>query len=256
MDQVAFDGLMASTALPLYRDDREEDQPSTTYSQGQSTMIDDSVVMPTELRMTVGGVQCLVVRAPISYAIAPVDYPVESARVMACIIGHAFAGGGGRDLQPLPTSALTTVGLLEGVDADPRKKYTEILFADLLPSHFRKPLLSRLAIILDPDELQDRRIIPLESSFTSLLAFLKQHPKIAAPQLTITPRGYFKATWRKARDSFVTLEFRGRNDVHWLVFAPNSERPDGIEPGAGESDFRQVMKRLKNYKADQWMRRA
>lgn len=115
-------------------------------------------------------------------------------------------------------------------------------------------IYNRLSVILDPDDLADENITPRKASFVDLIDFFVAHKLLMQPRLGITRKGNFIASWRRAKNMLVSLEFIGKGRIDWLIFAPNAAEPNFIETAAGEANFTTIMQRIRSFRAEGWMK--
>ena len=125
-----------------------------------------------------------------------------------------------------------------------------------LPPAIYASFRDRLRTILDADELKNEGITPRQESFFDLIEFFSKQKSLRAPTLGITRRGNFVASWRAARDKLVTSQFLGEKRINWLIFAPGTDDSSMMETAAGETSFQNIMRRVRSFKADQWMKRG
>jgi len=73
------------------------------------------------------------------------------------------------------------------------------------------------------EELPEEQPLSSDSLF-SFYEFLKQNPDLEYPQVTLTYEGNIHAVWRKSDRQLFAIDFVGKDDIHYVLFAPNWKR--------------------------------
>lgn len=129
-------------------------------------------------------------------------------------------------------------------------------FKEHLPADTYSVILVRLGTILDPDEWNLRDELPDAGSFDQMLFFLARHKELCTPRVFLSPKGFFVASWRAARNQLTTLEFYPDRKIRWLVFAPPLPDEQTKHRGTGDGSARKIWSYIAPYGALKWMKRA
>jgi len=78
--------------------------------------------------------------------------------------------------------------------------------------------------VVEEDETEHVETPFLPESLTALIIFVKKHPLTKFPTITIGPRGYFTITWRKSNEESLTIEFRNKDEVNFVLSVPKPKR--------------------------------
>ncbi len=100
---------------------------------------------------------------------------------------------------------------------------------------------------------KDEQELVAAESLTNFLSFLQSERPLRRPSVFLTPRGNFRAQWRKAPDQHFAMEFLPSGKVRSVLFAADLEQPNLIARTAAITSRDAVMKSVEVYGVRDWM---
>jgi len=93
----------------------------------------------------------------------------------------------------------------------------------------------------------------LPDSLKDFIAFLHLTPDIKRPSVVLTPDGNIQAEWHRSDSQHLVIEFVGKEDVLYVIFAPDPKYPSRTVHSTGRATLISVMALLKPYGLDSWV---
>ena len=94
-------------------------------------------------------------------------------------------------------------------------------------------------------------IVP--DSLRDFISFLQLTPGIKRPSVVLTPEGNIQAEWHRSENQHLVIEFLGKEDVLYVIFAPDPKYPARTVRSTGRATLISVMALLKPYGLDSWV---
>jgi hypothetical protein len=113
---------------------------------------------------------------------------------------------------------------------------------------WRKELIEKLDRFHEPEDWDDDRQFPSESSFATFLrTIIYLHPT-KRPGIGLSAQGHFLASWRRGSDRIV-IEFLPNDELKWVL----SQTVDGDrESGAGVNQIHRLSDLIAGYEPDRF----
>ena len=119
----------------------------------------------------------------------------------------------------------TQEDLVDTEDKKVQKLISYIRLADDVPKNER--LANRLSNLFDAAKEEDPELPGI--SFDSIYCFyyfLQKHPYLKYPIITLTPDNDIYASWKGGLNQVFSLHFESNENVHFVIFKPNTNNPD------------------------------
>lgn len=123
--------------------------------------------------------------------------------------------------------------------------------AESLDLSYSQKLSDRLKFLLEI--AKDEQELVATESLINLLSFLKSEMPLACPKVFLTPRGNFRAQWRKTPEQHFAMEFLPSGKTRYVLFAADLEQPNLIARTAAITSRDAVMKSVEVYGVRDWM---
>jgi len=99
------------------------------------------------------------------------------------------------------------------------------------------------------EELPEEQPLSPDSMFSFYL-FMKQNPNPAYPQVTLTYEGDIHAVWRKSENQLLAIDFVGKSDIRYVLFAPNRKRPGRFVRVSAQTTRDHLLEEITHYQAN------
>ena len=94
-------------------------------------------------------------------------------------------------------------------------------------------------------------IVP--DSLRDFISFLQLTPGIKRPSVVLTPEGNIQAEWHRSENQHLVIEFLGKEDVLYVIFAPDPKYPARTVHSTGRATLISVITLLKPYGLNSWV---
>lgn len=137
------------------------------------------------------------------------------------------------------------------------KKILEFLNSDIYKVRvdFREIVTPRiLELINDVEEEADEEPGSIDfDSFKGFIYFLAKNKNVTIPLFVITSRGNIRALWRRSRKQHFAVEFYHDETATYVVFAPNSTKPEKTMRSSGTISQKLLCGVAVSLGADKWV---
>lgn len=140
-----------------------------------------------------------------------------------------------------PANSFTTSELISNVTRVPSLSYAAQLVDRL-----------RLLVRASAEEFPDQAPLRNES-LRDFISLLQINPGLRYPGLVMTNTGNLRAVWRESSSRFFGVEFKGGRDIQFVVFAPDSKRPEKILRNSGDATLDTFARLVLAYGANPWV---
>jgi len=122
-----------------------------------------------------------------------------------------------------------------------------------LPISYRKKLASRLSELQEAvgEEESDGRVITVRS-LQHFVEFLKAHPMLRCPAVSVTPDGNIYASWKSASDRVFSIHFFANGNVRFVIFRPNEKHAGEVIRLSGTATVDVVMSIVSQHGVLSW----
>ncbi len=153
------------------------------------------------------------------------------------------------DIEPLPDRPLledapdasSLVDCLKGLS-----DFSEIMLASKMKfPETKKDILQRIGYLYRLFESEEGEALSLES-LKGVLVFLYSIRGIRKPTITLSDSGFFHLSWKKSKESALSLLFKEEFSLHYVLFMP-SRSPDRrviLNGSMDLFDFKNYLSRL------------